>query len=460
MKIKVAMPQLGESVSEGEVVAWLKQEGESVGRDEALVEVKTDKATVEVPSPAAGTLHAALAGEGETVEVGADIAVIETESGEAAVSTEMPSTGARETAPSVDLGRSPEQQAPSEPAREPAKAEREEAPEPRETPPAEERPEPRKPEPAPAPRREEDRGRPLMTPLARRLARERGVDLSGVQGSGAGGRITREDVEQATEKQKAKEGQEPAESPGAPEQPEPAPQAEEAPMGEEDRAVALSPMRRRIAARLVRSAQTIPHVTTVVECDYTAVAELRRQHKEAWEKDGLKLTYLPFLMRAACAALREHEEVNASWGGDKLILHGKVHLAIAVAVEKGLAVPVIRDAGGMGLRQLARRLDEVAAHARAGKMTQEEAQGGTFTITNPGVFGAFVSAPIINPPNAAILGVCRIAQEPVVREGEIVPRLVGRLCLSYDHRIVDGETAIKFLGTMRGLLEEGEFGMD
>ena len=231
-------------------------------------------------------------------------------------------------------------------------------------------------------------------------------------------------------------------------------------MGEEDRAVPLSPMRRRIAARLTRSAQTIPHVTTAVECDYTAVAELRRLHKEAWEKDGLKLTYMPFLMRAACAALLEHAEVNASWGGDKLILHGKVHLAIAVAVEKGLAFPVIRDAGGMGLRQLARRLDEVAAHARAGKLTQEEAQGGTFTITNPGVFGAFVSTPIINPPNAAILGVCRIAQEPVVREGEIVPRLVGRLCLSYDHRIVDGETAIKFLGTMKGVLEGGEFGME
>jgi 2-oxoglutarate dehydrogenase complex dihydrolipoamide succinyltransferase (E2) component len=421
MKVTVVMPQLGESIAEGEVVAWLKREGDAVERDEALVEVKTDKATVEVPATASGTLGEILVQEGETVAVGAKIASIETSSDRASVAVERPMPQARLV-------------------RETPRRKADETPSPKkEQPPVE--PLAPKTEEEPAPEATEGI---RMTPLARRLAREKGIDPSTITGSGAGGRITREDVLAAVHE----DGEEPAGEAKA---------DEEVKTGPDDEIVSLSSMRRRIASRLVHSSQTIPHVTTVIEVDMTGVNALRKEHKEAFEKEGIKLTYLPFILRAVVLALKEYPEINSSWGGDKILLHKKIHLGIAVAVEGGLAAPVIRDANDLSVRELAKRLSEVAEHARAGKLSASEAQGGTFTITNPGMFGAVFSTPIINPPEAAILGVCRIAETPVVRDGKVVVRWMTHLCLSYDHRIADGEKALRFLGHIRESLEKADF---
>lgn len=451
MNINVVMPQLGESVSEGEVTVWLKQKGERVTRDEALVEVKTDKATVEIPAPASGTLSEVLADVGATVEVGKNIAVISTTSEEAATSVEAPAVTAREVKPAAPAGTPVEAAAPS-PARPAPKT-----PEPRLRPEPEAKRPPSPPKPPPRPQMPQPAALGAavrLTPIARRLAREMHIDPSGIRGTGAGGRVTREDILAAgppAAPPPAEKGEEPSARPPTP-TPTPSPEP-----GPEDEAVPLTAMRKRIAARLVQSKQTIPHVTTAAEVDMTAVAELRAKQKAAFEKEGVKLTFMPFFMRAAVEALKAFPSINASWGGDKIILHKRVHLGIAVSVESGLAVPVIRNADDLTLRRLSRRLAEVAEHARSGKMPPDETQGSTFTITNPGAFGAIFSTPIINPPEAAILGIYRIAATPVVREDKIVVRQMTNLCLSYDHRIVDGETAVKFLQHMRQVLEAATF---
>jgi 2-oxoglutarate dehydrogenase E2 component (dihydrolipoamide succinyltransferase) len=420
MKINVVMPQLGESVFEGEVIRWLKRAGEAVRRDEALVEVKTDKATVEIPAPSSGTLSEIVVPEGETVKVGAGIAIIESTSEAAALAVEGASSTARKIEPTVT-------RAPKQPATMPAGKPAGSAPKP-------------PPRPAQAPR-------PQMTPLARRIASEFGLDPSKIRGTGEGGRITREDI--------LREHASTARSPNLLIS---QPAAESTP-GADDETVSLSPIRRRIAARLVQSSQTIPRVTTAIEADMTPLAELRKEHRESYEKAGLKLSYMPFIMKATVAALKASPAVNASWGGEALILHKRVHLGVAVSVEGGLVVPVIRDADDLSVRQLAERLAEVAEHARTGKLAADEIQGGTFTITNPGIFGTVFSTPIINPPEAAILAVCRIAETPVAREGKIVIRHMMNLCLSYDHRIIDGETAIQFLQQIRAPLEAAKFEM-
>jgi pyruvate dehydrogenase E2 component (dihydrolipoamide acetyltransferase) len=453
MKINVVMPQLGESVVEGEVTAWLKEAGTRVERDEALAEVTTDKATVEIPAPASGVLSEVLAPAGTTVEVGKNIAVIESTGEEASTAVEMPDGRPRERA--VTLEPQPRLKAEVRPP--PKTAEK---PAPPLTAGGAHKPilgagaegAPKRlmgatpPTPAPQIRRLAIR----MTPLARRIARELDVDPTSITGRGAGGRITREDVlkaKAAREEQSREAGRPPAKA-----QTETA-----APVGEEDEVEPLSPMRRRIAARLTASTQTIPQVTTVVEADLTAVAGLRERHRAAWEKEGLKLSYLPFIMQATVGALQAFPALNSSWGGDKIIRHKRVHLGMAVAVEGGLAVPVIKNADALSLRDLTRRLAEVADHARAGKLAADEAQGSTFTITNPGLFGSVFSTPLVDPPNAAILGIGRIAEAPVVRDGQVVVRRMAHLCLTYDHRLVDGETAITFLQHIRETLEKAAF---
>jgi 2-oxoglutarate dehydrogenase E2 component (dihydrolipoamide succinyltransferase) len=509
MKINVVMPQLGESVSEGEVIRWLKRAGDAVRRDEALVEVKTDKATVEIPAPSSGTLSEIVVPEGQTVKVGAGIAVIESSSEAAALSVEGASSTARKIEPTVTRAPKPAAAgSAAKPATSPAGKPAAPAAEKPATPPVGKPATPAgiKPAPAPAdksatppaakpaepaskpPPRPPQTPRPQMTPLARRIASEFGLDPSQIQGTGEGGRITREDVlnarraassaaptgaeppEAAVAREGAEEAAEketpaPAESAAPPaEEPATSPAAKPAEppaaaAGGEDEVVALSPIRRRIAARLVQSSQTIPRVTTAIEADMTPLAELRKKHRESYEKAGLKLSYMPFIMKATVAALKAMPAVNASWGGEKLILHKRVHLGVAVSVEGGLVVPVIRYADDMSVRELAGRLAEVADHARTGKLSAEEVRGGTFTITNPGIFGTVFSTPIINPPEAAILAVCRIAETPVTREGKIVIRQMMNLCLSYDHRIIDGETAIQFLQHIRAALEAAKFEM-
>jgi len=437
MKINVPMPQLGESVAEGKVTVWLKQPGDAVERDESIAEVETDKATVEIPAPASGTLAEVLVAAGETVEVGVNIATIEASGDQAATSVEMVGSAPRAVQPTMTIEQAAEPKQPAE---------------------AEEAAAPPKPQVKPRPATGA-----LMTPLARRLVREFGLDPEAIEGTGADGRVTRADVmkakeeaDQAPPEPEATAESEPEESSGEPAGKTETPKVQ---VGDDDEAVAVTPLRRRIAQRLTRSWQTVPHVTTVAEVDMTPVADLRKEHKEAWAKDGLKLTYTPFFMKATVEALKAFPAINSSWAGDTIVRHKRVHLAMAVATDAGLTVPVIRDADDLSLRDLAARLAEVAEHARAGKLTPAELEGSTFTITNPGMFGAVLSTPIISPPNAAILGIERIAETPVAHDGRISIRLMCFLCLSYDHRVVDGETAIKFLQHMRHTLEAAEFEM-
>jgi 2-oxoisovalerate dehydrogenase E2 component (dihydrolipoyl transacylase) len=241
------------------------------------------------------------------------------------------------------------------------------------------------------------------------------------------------------------------------EPPTPSKESEAPALNADDEIVKVSPIRRRIAERLVRSKSEAPHVTTMLDVDMTRVVELRKQHRDAYEKDGIKLTYMPFILQAVARGLLAFPMVNSSWAGDTIIVHHRVHIGLAVSLEKGLAVPVIRDADRKSLRQLAESVQSLATRARSGRLSTDELQGGTFTVTNPGSFGGMLSTPIINPPEAAILAVERIAEAPAVRNGKIVIASIMNLCLSYDHRLIDGETAIRFLQHVRGTLEKAEF---
>jgi 2-oxoglutarate dehydrogenase E2 component (dihydrolipoamide succinyltransferase) len=436
MDVDVVMPQLGESIPEGTVTVWLVAEGDSVERDQAIAEVETDKAAVEIPAPVAGTVKALLVQPEDTVEVGARIAVIDAAKADAEIRMEVSPATPREAGAGVF--EAPEEVEPEEPPK------REEPTRPKKA---------RRRPAAPVPKAARLKGASVpMTPLVRRLVRRHGLDPTEIEATGPDGRLTREDVEkylaERPKEEKAPEPAEPAAKPAKARKAEPA---------EGDRTEKLSPRRRKIAERLLASVRGIPHVTTVAEVDMTAVHDLREERKADFEEAGLKLTYTPFILAAVAEALGEFPALNSSLVGDTITYHGAVHLGVAVSDKRGLVVPVVRDAGSLGFRALAEKVADLAGRARSGKLKPDETGGSTFTVTNPGVFGAVLSTPIINPPEAAILGVERIAETPAVRESEIVARWMMNLCLSYDHRIVDGETAIKFLQKVRALLESADF---
>ena len=406
MATEVIMPQLGESIVEGVIGAWLVKEGEHVEEDQSLAEIETDKVTLEIPSPVAGTVEKLVAQEGETVPVEKVIALIAPDAEEAAAAA-----------------------APQRPA----KAETTAAP-----------PEKGKPEPEP-----EGASRARMySPAVLSLAAEHRVDLARIEGTGRGGRVTRKDVLAYVEKREA-----------APEAVPAAPKAVPAPAeggeAELEELVPLSQLRKTIAEHMVRSVRTSPHVTTVAEVDMTRIAGWREAHKEEFlRQEGVKLTYMPFICQAVACALLEYPIMNSSWTDDGIVIRKYLHLGIAVAIKEGLIVPVIRWADRMNLAEMAHALDEVAAKARDRKLTVEDLQGATFSITNPGVFGAILSTPIIHQPQAAILSVEAVRKLPVVIDDAIAIRSMMNLCLSYDHRIVDGATAVQFLQQVRRNLEE------
>lgn len=445
MATKVIMPQMGEAVAEGTILKWFKQEGDRVVRDEPLVEIHTEKIDVEVPSPASGVLSKILAQEGETLPVGREIAWIE----------EVP-TGVEAVRPLA-----------------------EEAgvlirgyPEIKEA--------PRVELPQPPPAGPEEAGVRRVTPVVARLAEKYQVDLSRVTGTGVGGRITKKDVldylagrgvqvEEAAEEE-APPGAPPPRPPEAPPRPPeapperpPAPPERGAPLGAGPptippegpyEVISLAGMRKAIADHMALSKRTSPHVTTVLEVDMTRLVDFRERHQEEFERqEGIPLTYMPFIVKAVVNALKEYPMMNSSLQEGKIILKKYYHIGVAVALEEGLIVPVVREADKKDIRQLVREIHDLATRARAGKLTPNDLQGGTFSITNPGVFGAIISTPIIHQPQAAILGVEAIRKAPVVRNDEIVIRSMMNLCLSYDHRIVDGATAIRFLQRVRRPLE-------
>lgn len=427
----ITMPALGESVSEGTVTRWLKNVGDSVAVDEALLEVSTDKVDTEIPSPVAGTLIAIDVAVDSTVPVGARLAVI--------------GTAGATPAPAAPVAAAPVAAAPVVVTPPPAA--------PVVTPPVVAAP--------PAPAASAPVSQPqdsYVTPIVRKLASDLGVNLAAVRGTGIGGRIRREDVE-AMAKPSA-----PVSSPAAPAAPRAAAPIAASPL--RGTTVTMSRLRKVIAARMVESLAVSAQLTTVIEVDVTKIARLRDRAKASFEaREGVKLSFLPFFAVAVCEALKQHPVLNSSVEGDQIIYHGAEHLGIAVDTERGLLVPVIANAGDLNMGGVARKIADLAARTRDNKVNPDELSGGTFTLTNTGSRGALFDTPIINQPQVAILGLGAVVKRPMVVRGEdggetIAIRSMVYLGLSYDHRVVDGADAARFLVTLKERLEGGSFESD
>ena len=377
MSVTVTMPEVAETIVEGTIARWLKQPGDPVERYESIAEIVTDKVTLELPSPAAGFMGELLVAEGETVTVGTPIAILQAESDVDSTSRPAPDT-----------------QDPAKNAADPSVNSRQ----------------------------------ARHSPLVRRLAEEHGINLSSLQGTGAGGRITKADVLQAAEKRGAGNG----------------------PSGG-----ALDPVRRAIAQRMAQSAHDIPHAWTVMEVDVSGLVALVKGLKEEFRsREGVNLTYLPFILQAVASVLRSAPEVNSSWQDDRIVLKSEINLGIAVARVKGLIVPVLKNVDRKTVAELTRVANSLIEKARDDKLGPADVQGGTFTVNNTGALGSVLSMPLINPPQAAIMTTEAIVKRPVViGDDAIAVRSMMNLCLSFDHRALDGDQAIGFLARVKGLLE-------
>ena len=447
----IKMPQLGESVTEGTVDRWLKKEGDFVKKDEPLVEVVTDKVNAEIPSPFEGVLIKISVAEGTTIAIGTEIAQIEVDG----AGTAEPAAAAAEPAAAAAE--------PAAPAAQPAVTAG-------------------TPAPVPAPADGAAPGR--FSPAVRRLAEQNGIDPGSVPGSGEGGRVTRDDVLAHLERQKSGPAPAPAPvaaaaasasappapapatpavptpaapTPAAPSAPAPAPRpAAPVAAGDREELVRINAIRRSIAEHMVRSVQTSPHVWTMVEVDMTALVRYREAEKEAFRaRHGVNLTYLPFVAQVLCEALHEFPYLNSSWTDDGILLKKYVNLGLAVAVPPdGLIVPVVKDADRLGFTDLVRAIVDLTERARSKHLKPEDVQGGTFTLNNTGATGSMASQPIINQPQAAILTTESIMRRPVVIGDGVAIRHMMNLCMSFDHRILDGQMAGQFVNRIKKQLEE------
>jgi pyruvate dehydrogenase E2 component (dihydrolipoamide acetyltransferase) len=450
----VKMPELGESVTEGTVTRWLKKVGDSVEVDEPLVEVSTDKVDTEIPSPVTGTLLSITAEEDDTVAVGGELAKI----GEAGAEA------AEKPAPKPEPKPEPEPEPEPKPEPEPEPEAKQEAP--KEEPKPEAKPEP-KPQPEPSPTSAE--AGPYVTPLVRKLAAENNIDLASVKGTGVGGRIRKQDVLAAAEAKQAPAAPEPEAAPAAPAKPAAA-AATPAPALAHLRGTTQKANRiRQITAKKTReSLQATAQLTQTHEVDMTKIVALRAKAKNGFaEREGVNLTYLPFIARAVIDALKLHPNVNASYNEEskEITYYDAEHLGFAVDTDQGLLSPVIHNAGDLSLGGLARAIADIAARARSGNLKPDELSGGTFTITNIGSQGALFDTPILVPPQAAMLGTGAIVKRPRVIVDEngnesIGIRSISYLPLTYDHRLIDGADAGRFLTTIKRRLEEGAFEAD
>jgi 2-oxoglutarate dehydrogenase E2 component (dihydrolipoamide succinyltransferase) len=401
MLIEVKVPQLSESVSEATLLAWHKKVGEAVKRDENLIDIETDKVVLELPAPADGVLAKIAKGDGGTVKAGEVIATIDTD-GKAAATA----------APAVKAAPVPA------------------------------------PAPAPAARPAAS-GAPAM-PAARKLAEEKGLDTAGIAGSGKGGRVTKADVMD----QPAKAPAAPVAKPSLPRPPSPV-SVDQILAGRPEQRVAMSRLRARIAERLVQSQSTAAILTTFNEVNMQPVMDLRKKYQERFEKEhGVRLGFMSFFVKAAVHALKKYPIVNASIDGNDIVYHGYFDVGVAVGSPRGLVVPILRDCDQMSFSDVGKKIADFGKRAQDGKLTIEELTGGTFSISNGGVFGSMLSTPIINPPQSAILGVHATRERPVVENGQIVIRPINYLALSYDHRIVDGREAVLSLVAIKEALED------
>ncbi len=439
-RIDVLMPQMGESIAEGTVSKWLKKIGDPVKRDEPLFEISTDKVDAEIPAPAAGVLAEIKVQEGQTVPVQTLVAVIETEKGAVA------SPPAAASAPPASKPEPPKPAPPSSPPRPAAAVAAPSAPA---------RPGPTPAVPVPkgdgGAETAEDRLRKRSTPLVRKIAAEHQVDISTIPGTGFAGRVTKQDILGFIERGVAAPRPAAATSIGPVAHPvvEPWPG---------DRVEPFSKIRKITADHMIMSRRVSAHVTSFFEVDYTQIAELRRRHKQAYAERGASLTYLAFIAKACAETLRQHPVVNAAVSGDSIIYRRDINIGIAVALDWGLIVPVIKHADELSLAGMARAISDLGERARAKKLSPDEIQRGTFTITNPGVFGSYAGAPIINQPQVAILGVGAIEKRPKVvtlPDGSdgLAVRTLGMVSMSYDHRIVDGADADRFLADVKAMLQ-------
>jgi 2-oxoisovalerate dehydrogenase E2 component (dihydrolipoyl transacylase) len=431
---QIKMPQLGESVTEGTVEKWLKAEGDMVKRDEPLVEVVTDKVNAEIPSPFEGKLVKISAAEGETVRVGAVIGQIETAGGATAAA---PSAPAKEPAAPAKQAAAPAKEAATPPKQSGAPhPEVPASPAPRQSAPA-------AAEPAPASTSDNggsDRAR--LSPAVRKLAAEHGIDATALRGTGMGGRVTRDDVLAALEG-----GEAAAPAPAAP---------RAAPAdGAREEVVKLGSMRRAIAEHMVRSLATSPHAWTLQEVDVTSLVRYREAEKEGFKaRHGASLTYLPFVVQVVCDAIKQFPWLNSTWSDEGVVLKHYINMGIAVSIPDGLIVPVLKDADQQGFTNLVSSINDLVTRARSKQLKPDDVQGGTFTLNNTGATGSVASQPIINQPQAAILTTESIVKRPVVIGDGIAVRDMMNMCLSFDHRIIDGMMAGQFLSTIKKRLEE------
>jgi 2-oxoglutarate dehydrogenase E2 component (dihydrolipoamide succinyltransferase) len=422
MRVDVIMPQMGESIAEGTITRWFKKPGETVDRDEPLFEISTDKVDAEIPSPAAGTLVEIRTKEGETVPVNEVVGILETEAG-AAVAEEPAEKPTAEEPAAATVVTPPA--APASPAAAPT---------------------------APAGPRE---ARAFVSPVVRRIAQDHGIDPAGVPGTGAGGRVTKKDILRFIEQGGAAAQAAPAAAPAptmaaAPVQPD----APSFAAGAAVERVPMTAMRQKIAEHMVASRRTSAHVHSVFEVDMTRVVGLRAKYKEIYEqRHGARLTFTPFFVKASCDGLRAWPIVNSSVEDGQIVYKRDLNVGVAVALDWGLIVPVIRKADELSMAGLNRRVSDLAERARTKKLNPDEVQDGTFTITNPGVFGGLYGLPIINQPQVAILGIGGIEKRPVVINDAIAIRSMMYMSMSYDHRVVDGAVADQFLARVKKFLE-------
>jgi len=459
----VIMPQMGESIAEGTVTKWLKKVGDKVERDEPLFEISTDKVDAEIPAPASGVLQEIRVEPGTTVPINTVVGVLAA-AGEtvAPPAAEVPA----EATPAASASTPAPAGAPAAASAAAAPASWGPTPAPAAAP--QSAAAPILPAPAPAPADEKLRSEMTAeelrlqrsSPVVRRIASEHGVDIREIQGSGIGGRVTKHDILGHIESRGSAGAAAAAPAASA----APAPPASSIPAyhpGERVEIVAMSAIRRKTAEHMVVSKHTSAHVTTVFEIDMTTVDQLRRKHRQAYqERSGVKLTYMPFILKATVDALKAHPVVNASVDGESIVYKKDINLGVAVALDWGLIVPVIRNADEKNVLGLARAVGDLAERARTKKLRVDEVQGGTFTITNPGVFGSLFGTPIINQPQVAILCVGTIEKRPVVRDDAIAIRTMAYFSLTFDHRIVDGSDADRFMAQLKqGLQEFDESGM-
>ncbi|HEU0302385.1 MAG TPA: 2-oxoglutarate dehydrogenase complex dihydrolipoyllysine-residue succinyltransferase [Longimicrobium sp.] len=434
MPVEIRVPPLGESVVEATVGRWTKKEGDAVAKDEILVELETDKITVEVAAPAAGTLGRIQKNEGDTVGVNELLGALETDGAAPSEAAGPPAAAPAGEKPPVE-----------QPAAQPAAA-------------------------AAAPAAEGGSGEAQTSPAVRALVAEHGLDVATIRGSGPNGRVTKEDVLKVIEEHRAAAAQpqpaaaqpaaaQPAPTPAPASQPAPAtkPAAAPAPRTADWREERQRMSRRRqtIARRLVEAQQTTASLTTFNEVDLKAVMDLRKERQDEFvKKNGIKLGFMSFFTRAVIGALKQFPRLNAEIQGDEIVLKHYYDIGIAVGAEEGLVVPVVRDADRLSFAAMEKAIADLGTRARDGKLALEELQGGTFTITNGGVFGSMLSTPILNPPQVGILGMHNIVERPVVVNGQIEIRPIMYVALTYDHRIVDGSEAVRFLVTIKRMLED------